>query len=339
MKRAAWTTSWMLALAGIARAQSPSPPATPAPPSGLTALRAEAGRLEPHVRAAWVKQFLRATGELTPVPARVFYRTADRTRALPEQDALALPEAERAALQRIEVDEEAYYSRISTPLAYARPLDILAEAGFAPRGRKLVDFGYGNVGQLKLLALLGADAAGIEVDPMLPLLYAAENGPVRAKDGTRGRLKVLHGRFPTDAALVSALGGGYDLFLSKNTLKRGYVHPEKPVPDRQRIDLGVSDAEYVRAVHRLLKPGGFFLIYNLAPAPAPPDKPYLPWADGRSPFPLDTMKAEGFEVIAFDRDDSAAARTMGHALGWDAGEQPMDLEKDLFGMYTLARRK
>jgi hypothetical protein len=152
-------------------------------------------------------------------------------------------------------------------------------------------------------------------------------------------LRVLHGRFPTDPALVKELGGGYDLFLSKNTLKRGYVHPERPVPDRQRIDLGVSDAEYVRAVHRLLRPGGYFFIYNLSPAPAPPDKPYLPWADGRSPFPAETLQAEGFEVIAFDKDDSPAARAMGRALGWDQGEPAMDLEKDLFGTFTLARRK
>src|SRR5262245_52438315 len=338
--RGAWAVPLVLAGLGIARAQSPAPPSpTPAAKSGLETLREEAARLEPHVRSGWVKRFVRATSELPPVETRVFYRSADRSRALSEKDALALPEAERAALQRVEVTEESYYSRISTPLAYARPLDLLAEAGFLPRGRKLVDFGYGNVGQLKLLALLGADSAGIEVDALLPLLYANENGPVRAKDGTRGSVHVLHGRFPTEAALVKELGGGYDLFLSKNTLKRGYVHPEKPVPDRQRIDLGVSDAEYVRAVHRLLKPGGYFLIYNLSPAPAPPDKPYLPWADGHSPFTAETLKAEGFDVIAFDKDDSPAARAMGHVLGWDTGEQPMDLEKDLFGTFTLARRK
>jgi hypothetical protein len=337
--RVAWTAGLIAAGWGGAQAQSPAPSPTPPPRSALETIRDEAARLEPSVRSAWVKQFLRATGELPAVPARVFYRDAGRARAWTEKDALALPEAERGALQRVEATEEAYYTRYSTPLAYARPLEILAEAGFEPRGRKLVDFGYGNIGQLKLLALLGADAAGIEVDPVLPLLYAAENGPVSGKGGARGALKLLHGRFPTDAALVSELGTGYDLFLSKNTLKRGYVHPEKPVPDRQRIDLGVTDAEYVRAVRRLLKPGGFFLIYNLSPAPAPPDQPYIPWADGRSPFTEETLKAEGFEVIAFDRDDSAAARGMARVLGWDAGAQPMNLETDLFGRYTLARRK
>lgn len=307
--------------------------------SALERMRSEARKLEPLVRADWVKRFLRATAELPEVPARAFYRTAGRARWWTEKDALALPEAERAALERVEVADEVYYSRYSTPLAYARPLDILAAQGFAPRGRKLVDFGYGNIGQLKLLALLGADARGIEVDPLLPLLYAEENGEVRARDGTRGHLRVLHGRFPTDAALVSDLGSGYDLFLSKNTLKRGYVHPEKPVPDRQRIDLGVSDEEYLRQVSRLLKRGGYFFIYNLAPAPAPPDKPYIPWADGRSPFSEAALRAAGFEVIALDRDDSPQARAMGHALGWDQGEQPMDLEKDLFATYTMALKR
>jgi hypothetical protein len=49
-------------------------------------------------------------------------------------------------------------------------------------------------------------------------------------------------------------------------------------------------------------------------------------------------EAAGFRVIEFDRDDSPAARAMGHALGWDQGNGAMDLEKDLFATYTLVRR-
>ena len=49
-------------------------------------------------------------------------------------------------------------------------------------------------------------------------------------------------------------------------------------------------------------------------------------------------EAAGFQVLAFDADDSAFARRMGHALGWDAGESPMDLEKDLFAHYTLVKK-
>ena len=44
------------------------------------------------------------------------------------------------------------------------------------------------------------------------------------------------------------------------------------------------------------------------------------------------------QVLAFDQDDNAPARALGKALGWDQGNPPMDLENNLFGHYTLARR-
>ena len=46
----------------------------------------------------------------------------------------------------------------------------------------------------------------------------------------------------------------------------------------------------------------------------------------------------GFLVTYFDRDDTEAARRMGHALGWDKGEDPMNLESDLFATYTLVTK-
>jgi hypothetical protein len=88
---------------------------------------------------------------------------------------------------------------------------------------------------------------------------------------------------------------------------------------------------FVRALHDALKPGGRALIYNLCPAPAPPGKPYIPWADGRSPFTRSTWESAGFEILAFDADDTAAARAMARALGWD--------EKDLFSTHKLVRRR
>jgi hypothetical protein len=90
---------------------------------------------------------------------------------------------------------------------------------------------------------------------------------------------------------------------------------------------------------RVLAPGGFALIYNLCPAPAAAGKPYLPWADGRCPFPREMLEAQGFRVLEFDRDDSPAARAMGHALAWDAPDNGgMDLANDLFATYTLLQR-
>jgi hypothetical protein len=84
------------------------------------------------------------------------------------------------------------------------------------------------------------------------------------------------------------------------------------------------------------------LIYNLCPAQAPPDQPYIPYADGESPFTRQQWEQAGFEVIAFDRNDSAAARELAHLLGWDLpseGEPGMDLERGLFAWYTLVRRR
>ena len=74
---------------------------------------------------------------------------------------------------------------------------------------------------------------------------------------------------------------------------------------------------------RWLRPPGFTArasAYNLCPAPAAPGKPCIPWADGCCPFSRALLVGAGFTVLAFDRDDSQAARAMGRALGWDSGE-------------------
>jgi hypothetical protein len=72
--------------------------------------------------------------------------------------------------------------------------------------------------------------------------------------------------------------------------------------------------------------------------PPPPGKPYVPWADGRSPFAREMFEKVGFRVVAFEVDDTAAARAMARALGWDRGAEAMDLAHDLFGQYTLVQR-
>ena len=134
------------------------------------------------------------------------------------------------------------------------------------------------------------------------------------------------------------MGGGYDLIVSKNTLKNGFVHPERPVDKRRLLNLDVDDATFVRAIRDALKPGGLIMIYNICPAPSPPDQPFKHWADGRCPFPRPVWEAAGFEVLAYNRDDSLAMRTFAHALGWDRGEGAMDLKNDLFAHYSLMRK-
>jgi len=246
-------------------------------------------------------------------------------------------------LEKKEYGEEFYYyTGYGSPLVYARLLDIATAAGgindFA--GKRVFDFGYGTVGQLRLMASLGADAVGSEVQPVFQALYSepGDKGVIKGRSGTDGKVTLVHGKWPTDETVRTAVGSGYDLFTSKNTLKRGYVHPEREADPRQLIDLGVGDEAYVRAIFDILKPGGHAIIYNLCPAPAPPDQPYIPWADGRCPFDRELLERVGFEVIAFDADDSAAAYDYWFAIGYNRGKSRDELSKELFAHYTLLRR-
>jgi hypothetical protein len=233
------------------------------------------------------------------------------------------------------VDEEYYYTtRYGTPLAYVRPLELLARSGFVDvRGRRILDFGYGGIGQLMMLASLGADVVGVDVDPLLRAMYAERDG--RFGDG---QLHTVDGRWPADAAVRAAVGTRYDLIVSKNVLKRGYIHPSQPVDERKTIKLGVDDETFLRTAFDALVPRGRLLIYNLAPAPAPAGKPYIPWADGRSPFSREQLEHAGFRVVAFEIDDTGAARAMAHALHWDRGPDAMNLANDLFAQYTLVEK-
>ncbi len=323
-----------------ALAASPSLARAEAPDStALGRLHADAAALRPLARSALGRAFLEATAELPHVSARTLWRDSSRTHAWTDAEASALSDSLRAKLVRREVDESFYWNtRYGSPLAYLRALEILAGHGAGDvRGRRIADFGCGMLGQLRLLALVGAEATGIDVDPTLRALYAepGDQGAMRSRSGRSGRVRLATGQWPAERAIRDSVGGGYDVFLSKNTLKNGYLHPAQPVDPRMLVHLGVSDSAFVAELHRAVRPGGLVLIYNLCPAPAPPDKPYIPWADGRCPFPESTWTSAGFRVIAFDEDDSPAARTMGHALGWDAGDGAMDLEHDLFATWSL----
>ena len=317
--------------AGPLRADEPQP-------SRIDALHAEALALQPLVHTRLARDFLGAVPKLPHVEPRTIYRDSARTHAWSASEAASLPESTRARLVPRTLDEHFYYdTRYGTPLAYVRALEILGRHGVSrTRGMKLADFGCGMLGQLRLLAELGADAVGIDVDPLLPALYS-EPGDQGAIG--QGSVKLATGQWPAEPALVASVGTGYDVFLSKNTLKNGYLHPAESVDPRLLVHLGVTDDEYLAALARTVKKGGRVLIYNLCPAPAPPGKPYIPWADGRNPFPREAWQAAGFEVVAYDVDDSPAAREMGHALGWDTGPSAMSLEHDLFATWSLCRRR
>lgn len=307
----------------------------------LRTMHTEADAARLLVESPLARGFLGAAAGLSVPSARELYRTADKQYVMPDQLA-KLSEKERADLTKIPVTAQIYYhTKYGTPLAYVRPLDLLGQAGVKDlKGKRILDYGYGTVGHLRMLASMGADAVGVDVDPFLPALYCKDDdqGGIAVDGKNVGQVTLVNGRWPGDADASNRVGGGYDLIISKNTLKNGYIHPEREVDQRMLIDLGVSEEEFVAKLYAAMKPGGYVMIYNICPAPAPADKPYIPWADGRCPFPRKMLESAGFKIIEFDHDDSKAVREMAHAFGWDSGDYKMDLEKNLFAHYTLLER-
>ena len=311
-------------------------------PAGVALLRREAKALEPLVASRLAHDFLKATVDLPAVAPCSIYADKAKQNYFNEAEFRSLSEPRRQALDSVPVDETFYYTtKYGSPLAYARPLDLLGQSGWdGVAGRKILDFGYGGIGQLRLLAALGADVTGVDVDPLLRALYAVpeDQAVKKHREGTSGRIRLINGRFPAEDAVRAAVGDGYDLIMSKNTLKKGYVHPERPVDKRRLLNLNVEDDAFLKVIHAALKPGGRILIYNISPAPSPPDRPYKNWADGRCPFPKESWEKAGFRVVAFDRDDSERIRLIAHALGWDRGEAPIDLKTDVFALYSLFQK-
>lgn len=323
---------------------APNKAEAPAPLTGIAAIQRDAKAVRPTVKTDLARSFLTATENLPPVEDRTIFRHKTTRAVYTPVQAEALPDDQKGNLEARPLNEQFYYTtRYGSPVAYARAIDVLAEAGFKPSspdaplaGKRIMDFGYGGIGQLRAFGLMGGHAVGVDVDPLLPVLYhlPTDTGAIGSHNGT---VKIVNGQWPTDAKIVEEVGTGYDLILSKNTLKRGYIHPEREADKRMLIDLGVDDATYVKALHDSLNAGGYVVIYNLCPAQAPADQPYIPWADGRCPFEKSILEQAGFEVIAYDVVDDGPMRELGRALGW--ADMGMKLETDLFAWYTVLRRK
>ena len=303
---------WALGWAVEALAQETERAATPG--SVVAELAKEVPKVQPFLQGKWTKLWAEQAGQLPHVQPR--------TVKVGKRDVL--------------VDESLFYAgRYGSPLTYVRALDLAEKHGFAPtKGARVFDFGYGSIGHLRMLAQTGLQVTAVDVDELLPVMYENCSGPCGS-----GSVQLLNGRFPAEAALVQQAGVGYDLFLSKNTLKRGYIHPARePASPRHVIELGVTDEIYLQQVAAMLKSGGLFCIYNFCPPKAAADKPYITWADGECPFTREQFIAAGFEVLDFDVVDDKPARELGHLLGWDA-EGGMNLHTDLFAWYTIARKR
>ncbi len=293
-----------------------------APVPVLPELRRLAKQLEPKLTTPWVKQWLGNVSQLKSVTPKTWYCVKELRKCFH-----AIPEVPNA--QPRVADDDFLYARITDPLAYARPFEIANAAGFQPNKKKVLDFGYGNLGQLLMLARLGAEVHGVEVDP---LLVTASTGLV-GKVG-KGSVVLHDGFFAGDEALVKAMGSGYALWISKNTLKRGYVHPAEPPGAKGQIDLGLDDAKVLSIIHGQLAPKGLFLVYNVGGAAT---VPYKPMTDVRCPFSKEALTEAGFEVIAYDEDDTEPAKAMAELLEWERDWPNMKSEINV--KYTLARKR
>jgi SAM-dependent methyltransferase len=327
-------TTSILLLAALAGGQlHQPPPATDA----LAQLWEQAKALRTVAESPLAHRWLDRVGQLHDPRVRKVHRNPESGKVLSDEDFQKLPPAAQGGWRAREFTPEYYYSsRYGSSLAYTRVLDFAAKHGIRDlAGRRVMDFGYGAVGHLRLMALMGADVVGVEVDPILPALYSRKGDAGRVGSG---RLKLVHGQWPASPDVVRQVGGGYDLITSKNTLKRGYIRPEREAKPEHLVHLGVPELEFLRQVHRALKPGGLLVIYNLSPKPAPEDQPYIPWADGRSPFSREEYEAAGFEVLDFNLDDGPRGRAMFTALGYDGGD-PKTLEENVFVLATVVRKR
>jgi hypothetical protein len=335
-RRALWCALGGLALCASVLAQDE--------PTARERIVEQAENAGPLVESELATTFLATAADLAPVEDRtIMFRREDRS-GLTMAQAEGMSEEELEGYSETTLTEFHYYNLYSTPIAWARPLDVLAGAGMTSvDGKRVLDFGFGNVGQLRMLASMGADVVGVEIEGIQSAMYSLDEdqGSVARSDaageGADGSLTLAFGQWPAEAGMVDAVGGGFDLIMTKNVLKYGYIHPEREANPAALVHLGVDDETFLRAAHDAMSEGGWFLIYNLYPPQAAEDEPYIPWAYGENPFARDLVEAVGFEVVAWNVPDSPAIHALGRALGWDA-QDPESFERDFNAMYTILRK-
>lgn len=315
--------------AGAARAAEPA----------LEEIRQGAAALEPFMETSLARQFLTACARLPVPPAKTIFRDSLRGEYFGTREAESRPDTLRSRLKPEPVDGLYYYQARHGPiLSYARMFEILGALGVdALDHRRVLDFGYGRIGHLRALASLGATAVGIDIDPQLRALYAEpwDQGEVRGPDGRAGVLAAITGWFPGDSTTRAAVGEGYDLVLSKNTLKGG-SSPGERARQRRVVDLGVSDSAFVQGVAGCMRPGGLFMMYTVSG----------PLGNAACPFSEAMLRAAGFEILVYDGDDSPGARVMMSALrrGSPGNETSRTIEgpaatfAELTALYTLLRK-
>ncbi|MCA9278795.1 MAG: hypothetical protein H6815_11445 [Phycisphaeraceae bacterium] len=262
------------------------------------------------------------------------------------QTRIAMTEAEygnaddlaREGFEKREYDEQFYYfTGYGTPIAYARMIDLAGQHGIESfENARVLDFGFGGIGHLRMMASCGAHCVGLEVLDLLRALYSdpLDTGSIENTNGSPGSISLLYGRYPAEQHINDAVGTGYDLIISKNTLKLGYIHPQREADPHTVINLGVNDEIFLQHMFDALEPNGLLVVYNIYPPQNPPDEQYMPWATGEFPFDRTLVEGIGFEVIKWNVDDTPTAQAMAQRFEW-ADESTLD---QFLGMYTILKR-
>jgi hypothetical protein len=299
--------------------------------AGTVGTSASAGEAPSALLARYRERAERLRAGLGPSPAtRRFLDEAWRLPARPDRTVIVDGQSRT-------IDEETYYvGRGGEPLAYTRLLALAEAAGASFRpGSRWLDFGYGAPGQLQMLGRMGLDVVGVDVDRVAAAAYSDPSDIEVAP----GRLTLALGRWPVETGVREQVGSGFDCFISKNTLKRGYIRPARETDPSRLIDLGVSPLAFLEHARSILREGALFVIWNLCPAQSLPPAPYIPWADGESPFTEAEWASAGFELAAFDVDDRPQARALARALDYDQPDEEgraWDIETELSSHYTIA---
>jgi hypothetical protein len=281
------------------------------------------------------QQMLDEVQHLPVCEPRTIYAAFRPNRAVSADQYEQLPEEEQQKLRELNINPSNYYATFyGSPLVYARTLDLLHKHApdFTINNANILDLGYGQLGQLRLWAQMGANVTGVEIDPVLTEIYNNCEAVGDLEKPNTGSVTLIEGSFPNSESTRKQVGSGYDLFISRNLLKRGYVKPQKLNPNfPPPVGWEMTDAEMLGHLYDTLNPGAIVIIESLGPKP----DPEKPWSDISNPWSKQSWIDAGFKVIAHDQDESKYARSMGAALGWD---EQMNLETDLFAVYSMYQK-
>ncbi|RNC82450.1 MAG: methyltransferase domain-containing protein [Phycisphaera sp.] len=309
------------------------------------ALAAEAARVEEVVGNEAVLEWLGKAKELPEVKGATLFVGPrepggfDRE-VYTAQQATDFSESDLIDFREVTYGPTRYYAtNYGSPIAYAPALIAAAEAGGFDsfRFKRVLDFGYGQIGQLEMLARCGATVCGVEADPVIDTLYRSTrlSDVVVAEDGTRGSLTLALGEWFSDWRLRQKLGGRFDVIIARNVLKRGYVQPEEPMPGFDPIDIGGEPEDAARAIYNALEEGGVAVVYNLGGgAWRGEDGSYNAPADVRDPLGREAWEAAGFEIVHYQANGSQLMRKVASLIS------QKDLsEFDLYNvLYTVVRK-